>query len=121
MRSSSFGHTNASNTSGRVSRRKFGLNLTLLFLRKHRRENDKVESAGLQLLVDVLGRGNQGVIATRGKQSLASRKEAYICSNGQNSVWHEGPFPGVVKIRTVCRSRESLPMDAEGTELDAWY
>jgi hypothetical protein len=60
--------------------------VTLLFLAKHRRENDEVELVRVQLFVEVLGRGDQGLIAARREQRLASRKEGHINLNGQNSI-----------------------------------
>ena len=47
-----------------------------LLLAQRQRNNDEVESTGPQLLVNILRRGDRGIIALRGKQSLASLKEA---------------------------------------------
>jgi hypothetical protein len=65
---------------------KFGLNVTLFLLAKQHGKNDEVEPARTQLFIEVLRRGDYGVITARYKQRPASLQQADICSNCQNSI-----------------------------------
>jgi hypothetical protein len=61
------------------------LDVTPYLLAKRRRKDDQVELARVQLFVEVLRCGDQGIIAARDEQRLPGREEAHIYSNGQNS------------------------------------